>query len=315
MTDVNSVPTMQPNESLASCPNCCFSLQLPGLAPEAVRHCPSCGQETTLHPPSVAEFLHEFVGHYVALEGPLWRTLWLLVRHPGRLTADYLAGKRRQYVAPLRLYLSASFILFLVLKLLAPVAGPTLAAVPLPAVTASASSVDASSLDAQRGNSTLQVIRASAPPQGVSQPTTVMARPESGARTPGTTKPRSTPYAWFTHGLSLAPYALFLMLPVFAGVIAIAYSNRRRTFGEHLVFALHGQTFAFLLAAALALATPTHDGGSALLFMPFYGFVALRRVYGGGWWQSLMRLLAIMVSNTVLLCLVTGVVAVWLFAH
>ena len=34
-----------------------------------LKFCPECGQETTLHPPTLREFLHEFVGHYVALEG------------------------------------------------------------------------------------------------------------------------------------------------------------------------------------------------------------------------------------------------------
>ncbi|MEO8936515.1 MAG: hypothetical protein ABI277_01960, partial [Burkholderiaceae bacterium] len=37
-------------------------------------HCPVCGQLTALHPPSVGEFVQEFLGHYVAFEGPLWRT-------------------------------------------------------------------------------------------------------------------------------------------------------------------------------------------------------------------------------------------------
>ncbi|HEX7690126.1 MAG TPA: DUF3667 domain-containing protein, partial [Burkholderiaceae bacterium] len=141
----------QAHAPLAACPNCGASLRLPGLAPEAVRHCPSCGQETTLHPPSVAEFAHEFVGHYIALEGPLWRTLFLLVRQPGRLTAEYLAGRRRRYVIPLRLYLSASFVLFLVLKLLAPTAahpGPHAADVPAtPAASAAQAAPAASTND------------------------------------------------------------------------------------------------------------------------------------------------------------------------
>ena len=83
------------------------------------KFCPECGQETTLHPPTLGEFLHEFVGHYVALEGSLWRTLALLLARPGRLTREYLDGRRRRYVLPLRLYLTASFVFFLVLKLVA----------------------------------------------------------------------------------------------------------------------------------------------------------------------------------------------------
>ena len=55
-----------------------------------------------LHPPSMREFVGEFVGHYVAVEGPLWRTLGLLVFRPGRLTNAYMAGKRVLYTQPLR---------------------------------------------------------------------------------------------------------------------------------------------------------------------------------------------------------------------
>lgn len=34
-------------------------------------YCANCGQETRLHAPSFGEFMHEFIGHYVALEGRL----------------------------------------------------------------------------------------------------------------------------------------------------------------------------------------------------------------------------------------------------
>jgi hypothetical protein len=78
-----------------ACANCDTPFDTPAAPP---RYCPQCGQETTLHPPSVAEFAHEFVGHYVALEGPLWKTLGLLLFRPGRLTSEYLRGRRRRYV-------------------------------------------------------------------------------------------------------------------------------------------------------------------------------------------------------------------------
>ncbi|HET7795411.1 MAG TPA: DUF3667 domain-containing protein, partial [Rhizobacter sp.] len=66
------------------------------LAP--LNYCAECGQETALHPPTFGEFVHEFISHYVALEGALWRTLGLLLARPGRLTHEYLAGRRRRYV-------------------------------------------------------------------------------------------------------------------------------------------------------------------------------------------------------------------------
>ena len=78
----------------------------------AARFCGACGQSTTLHPLTVREFFHEFITHNVALEGALWRTLKALLLHPGSLTVEYLAGRRARYIAPLRLYLSFSLILF-----------------------------------------------------------------------------------------------------------------------------------------------------------------------------------------------------------
>ena len=80
------------------------------------RFCHKCGQETVLHPPSTREFLHEFIGHYVALEGKLWKSLGLLLFRPGRLTLEYIKGRRVRYVQPLRLYLSFSLIFFAVMK-------------------------------------------------------------------------------------------------------------------------------------------------------------------------------------------------------
>jgi len=90
------------------CRNCSLFLgEKPG------KYCPHCGQETAPHPPSLGEFIHEFVGHYIALEGPLVRTLGLLFFRPGELTREYLQGRKRRYVLPLRLYLSISLVFFL----------------------------------------------------------------------------------------------------------------------------------------------------------------------------------------------------------
>jgi hypothetical protein len=55
------------HHTASDCPNC--GARVSG------NFCHECGQETVLHPPSTREFLHEFIGHYVALEGKLWKSL------------------------------------------------------------------------------------------------------------------------------------------------------------------------------------------------------------------------------------------------
>ncbi|MEM1397849.1 MAG: DUF3667 domain-containing protein, partial [Pseudomonadota bacterium] len=51
----------------------------------------------------------------LAIDGKLFRTIWLLVTRPGRLAKRYLDGKRVRYSPPFRLYLFTSvFFFFLV---------------------------------------------------------------------------------------------------------------------------------------------------------------------------------------------------------
>ena len=68
---------------------------VPATAPASAAFCPACGQTTALHPPTVGEFVHEFLGHHIAIDGALWRTLAALLLRPGLLTADLLRGPPR----------------------------------------------------------------------------------------------------------------------------------------------------------------------------------------------------------------------------
>ena len=81
------------------------------------RYCPSCGQETALALPTAGAFLREAAGRYVALDGRFARTLYHLSFKPGFLTREYLAGRRKRYIRPARLFLVLALALFAVLRL------------------------------------------------------------------------------------------------------------------------------------------------------------------------------------------------------
>lgn len=267
--------------------------------------CPECGQDTSLHPLSVWEFVQEILSHYVAAEGKLWRTLASLALHPGQLTIDYLAGRRQRYIIPLRLYLTASFVFFALSQLSAhhgeapvhirinlgnssasaPADGP--APPPAPKHPGGGGSVllvgppDRQTLDAMAAErfedcgkpdsqcSTVKrliapaVIKLQADPEGMSE--------RFGER--------------FQHSVT---YAMFLLLPIFALLLAAAYHRRRLYYGEHLVFALHVHSFWFLLAVLGLVLPPVLAGGVPLGFV-IYGFSAMQRVYGGRWWATALR--------------------------
>ena len=82
-------------------------------------YCANCGQETSLALPSAGRFLREAAGRYVAFDGRFWRSIHRLLFRPGVLTRDYLAGRRRRYVRPARLFVGLSIALFALLRVAA----------------------------------------------------------------------------------------------------------------------------------------------------------------------------------------------------
>lgn len=79
-------------------------------------YCAACGQETRVALPTARQFMREATGRVIAWDGRLWRTLYALAFRPGLLTKAYLAGRRRYYVRPARLFLGMSLILFAVIR-------------------------------------------------------------------------------------------------------------------------------------------------------------------------------------------------------
>ncbi len=66
--------------------------------------------------PTFAQFMREATGRYVAYDGKFWKTLAALLFRPGFLTREYLAGRRRRYIGPARLFLVSSLVLFATLR-------------------------------------------------------------------------------------------------------------------------------------------------------------------------------------------------------
>lgn len=104
--------------------------------------------------------------------------------------------------------------------------------------------------------------------------------------------------------LSNVPTTLFLMLPLFALFLKVAYLFKRRIYMEHLIVALHSHSFLCaglllaLLLEALAswtaslpwLRVPLNVVEFALLcWMPLYLLFMQKRVYGQGWLMTLFK--------------------------
>ena len=76
------------------------------------RYCPHCGQEN-IEPKQPFHYLFtHFIEDFTHYDGEFWKTMKYLLLKPGKLTKEYLAGKRQLYVAPVKLYIFISFITF-----------------------------------------------------------------------------------------------------------------------------------------------------------------------------------------------------------
>lgn len=82
--------------------------------PLAGPHCHECGQLAEDFHKSVWKLLVEAVESLLHLDGRLFSTLPNLIRRPGKLTRDYMEGKRASQVAPFRMFLVILLIAFFV---------------------------------------------------------------------------------------------------------------------------------------------------------------------------------------------------------
>lgn len=91
----------------------CLNCDMP-LRPED-NYCPNCGQENNTHKIPVKHIVLETFEDFFHFDTKLWNTIKTTFARPGKITVDYLEGKRARYVPPVKFYIFISFIFFLLL--------------------------------------------------------------------------------------------------------------------------------------------------------------------------------------------------------
>jgi Protein of unknown function (DUF3667) len=289
-----------------NCPNCGENL---ADLPRPARFCPACGQEAVVKPPTLGEFVQQFGGAYLSTEGALWRTLKLLLFKPGELTRLYLAGRRKHYVLPLRLYLTISLVVLLAVRVVGGGGAVQINIDAKEAVTVAAENRNFNMvlIGGSRAGLREGVFYCENMPQWMCQrlQRRIVADPKEMARQVEELKER------FLGNLGAA---MFLLLPAFALWLKLAYLNRRMRYTEHLVFALHVHAFWFV-AMALTLPATSWLSVPAFVAVPWYTMAAMRRVYGGRRWPRVLRAGFVSLLYLVTMSLALALVGLWsLFA-
>jgi len=78
------------------------------------KYCHICGQEN-IHPKeTVWHLVNHFFQDITHFDGKFFSTVGLLIRKPGFLPAEYIAGRRASYLNPIRMYVFTSAVFFLI---------------------------------------------------------------------------------------------------------------------------------------------------------------------------------------------------------
>jgi len=265
-----------------------------GAAESATEHCSNCGQVLrgeycSACGQSRRHFLRFFpavVGDFIAetfeIDGRLSRTLRTLLLHPGRLTNEYIAGRRVHYSPPVRFYLFTSLLAFLLIsyEINQSVAfdqelaagfqdgssedsGATKADTDNTADrTDQADSIGANVTDEpETDDDSIFVINGSPwdardnpmqigfLPPGVNQLLNErLARIQDNAP-----RIRQNPGLLVDQFLRYLPQTLLVLLPLFALMLKLFYPFSKRFYTEHVIFSIHMHSFTLLLVIIIVL--------------------------------------------------------------
>jgi hypothetical protein len=279
------------------------------------RYCAACGQR--LEPPlhSLWHFTQVATEDLTHADSRLWRTLGALLFRPGYLTREFLAGRRAHYLPPVRLYLVISVVFFLwasathevrVVQVRNPDHGPSQTVL---------TPLDEGAFGAVLPGESAEQHAERVCSSGVNYDGPWRERIQPAAHRACVRlvldKGRSLPEV-FMHNV---PRALFIFLPLLAGVMMLMYWRPRHYYVEHLLLFVHNHAFVFLLlllgGLASALLKP-HVGwifGAVALYIAWYAYRSMRVVYGQGRGLTLAKLVLLsffyLASGTLMLGLVS----------
>ena len=254
------------------------------------RFCIDCGQAAEVHVPTTGELIHEAMEGLTHADSRLWRTLITLWFKPGKLTNEFIAGRRAAYVPPFRLYLIMSVIFFL------------LASFHGPSKDFEVIKVDDSTEDK---GTMCQKLSGTVPMPNLSKRIehacgAILA--DNGA-------------SMLNVAVATAPKAMFIFLPVIAFLHMLLYWRPRHRYVEHLLFFLHLHAMVFSVAIVLfllfslgnawpALIGPLNFVINPLVWATFvYAVIAMRRVFGRSWLGTLFKAFVMMIVYSIVFAL------------
>jgi hypothetical protein len=300
--------------------------------------CSQCGQAAVDYHRSFRYVIFDALENFISWDSKIFVTFGWLVVKPWRLTNEFIGGRRVRYLHPLRLYLIASVLFFFAVnywtksihlhpKNFSPKERAEVqtqlqdqlkdSTLPAPARVAIEQALRATNASPSQSPGQTEPITSPRPEQSASPkeddygPLLKMDsdRPSSGL---GKWLEAKAKEKIGEHGskaeLFLAtlfqnlPYMMLCCIPLFALVLKLLYVRRKTFYIEHLIYALHIHSFAFVGVTAIVFATiglhrapiGARAGLIVAALWTAFGvqiFLSIRKVYRQGWFMSIFKFL------------------------
>ena len=231
----------------------------------AGEYCHNCGERTLKEPPTLLHFVGEAIGEAIDADGRIVKTIRALAFRPGRLTVEYIKGRRRPYLGPAAVFIVMNVLFFFVQPL-----------------------------------ANLVTFNATLESQTNWYPYSAWAETKVEAHLEEAGVARED-YATRFDAASdnYARSLIFVQVPLFALCVALLQILRRRYFVEHLVYSTHffAALLFFNVAMSIVILVLWKAGVVSsfnfeipfVLFIVAYLTLSLREVYADGWPGAMLK--------------------------
>lgn len=312
--------------------------------PVEERFCTHCGQENIEPRHSFHYLFTHFLEDLVHYDGSFWRTMKTLFLRPGKLTREYLEGKRQSQVNPVRMYIFVSFIVFFVMSVfpakevvdtsrerLLDNPDPEIAnhvidsvyndlqknKVLTPEQVQEQRALAKKNADLFSGRDSLNIHDDEAPEYLKKVVTKINKVNRSKTKSELVKEIREQ----FMH---ILPKVLFVYLPIFAFMLWLVYSKKRWLYYDHGIFTLHYFSMSLLCFMLLSLlsdiGTYFPDSGFVstiiglitaitILYIIVYLFLGMHRVYRQKKRYTIIKGIFLIFTNLLIMSIIaTGII-------
>ncbi len=271
--------------------------------------CPACGQRRFVESDRrIGHLLREFFESATDFDSRFWRSLRALITKPGKLSHEYIVGRRVHWMAPVSLFVLAN-VLYFFAPGLSDFELPFNNQVPGKIAWASTEHLERYTPEQQARlkSSGGQVHSAWTGPwveQRIAERDALARKSDPGGRYTA----RDYARAYNARSADISKLLIFLHVPMLALVLQLLFFNSRRYFAEHFVVALHLFTFVLFFIELVVLpggwlasrfgvfSLPVWATFASMAILGHYFAMAVHRVYSVSWWRAVPSAVLLMVA-------------------